>query len=261
MASIPGAIAQSRLSGREFTADALVDRDGRLLTCVPRWRVETKAGISVKGSTFESEEVTQLVADALAAVGLTGPANVQGFVDADGAATIDRDQPPLLGRPAADAGRRSRRGRRLPGGDLSSPTSRSRPSPSRRACRCCATSPRSSRTPTTGRRLRRPGQPTATVRSTSAPLEPVDVPVGDAGEGAGPAAAASRASGDVRRMTVYQRRLGVLAHAVLGNNVTETCRVFGISRSTFYRWRSKRPVTASTPSPLTSPAAPLEPVA
>ena len=31
-------IAQTRLSGREFTADALVARDGELLTVVPRWR-------------------------------------------------------------------------------------------------------------------------------------------------------------------------------------------------------------------------------
>ena len=51
-------IVQSRLVGREFTADALVSRDGRLLTVVPRWREETKAGISVKGTTFDSAQVT-----------------------------------------------------------------------------------------------------------------------------------------------------------------------------------------------------------
>src|SRR3712207_2267683 len=73
-------IAQTRLTGREFTADALVDRDGAVLVVVPRWREETKAGISVKGRTFASDAVTGVVAAALAAVGLTGPANVQGFV-------------------------------------------------------------------------------------------------------------------------------------------------------------------------------------
>jgi carbamoyl-phosphate synthase large subunit len=90
-------IAQSRLTGREFTADALVSRAGALLTVVPRWREETKAGISVKGTTFESESVTAVVADALDAVGLTGPANVQGFVGADGAVTVVEINPRFSG--------------------------------------------------------------------------------------------------------------------------------------------------------------------
>jgi carbamoyl-phosphate synthase large subunit len=97
LAADPALIAQSRLSGREFTADALVARDGRLLTVVPRWRDETKAGISVKGTTFDSEPVTALVADALAAVGLTGPANVQGFVAGDGTATVVEINPRFSG--------------------------------------------------------------------------------------------------------------------------------------------------------------------
>ena len=90
-------IAQTRLSGREFTADALVDRDGTLLTVVPRWRDETKAGISVKGTTFTSEAVTDVAAAALAAVGLTGPANVQGFVADDGTATVVEINPRFSG--------------------------------------------------------------------------------------------------------------------------------------------------------------------
>jgi carbamoyl-phosphate synthase large subunit len=97
MAADPDLIAQTRLGGREFTADALVARDGRLLTVVPRWRDETKAGISVKGTTFESEAVTDLVADALAAVGLTGPANVQGFLVDDGTATVVEINPRFSG--------------------------------------------------------------------------------------------------------------------------------------------------------------------
>jgi carbamoyl-phosphate synthase large subunit len=79
-ATVPDAIAQTRLYGSEFTADALVDRDGTLLTCVPRWRDETRGGISVRGTTFDSAAVTQAVAATLRATGVTGPANVQGFV-------------------------------------------------------------------------------------------------------------------------------------------------------------------------------------
>jgi carbamoyl-phosphate synthase large subunit len=93
----PDLIAQTRLEGREFTADALVDRGGELLTVVPRWRDETKAGISVKGTTFASETVTALVGDALDAVGLTGPANVQGFVHDDGTATVVEINPRFSG--------------------------------------------------------------------------------------------------------------------------------------------------------------------
>jgi carbamoylphosphate synthase large subunit len=90
-------IAQTRLPGREFTADALVSRTGEILTVVPRWREETKAGISVKGTTFDSAAVTDVVARALEAVGVTGPANVQGFVAPDGDATVLEINPRFSG--------------------------------------------------------------------------------------------------------------------------------------------------------------------
>ncbi|WP_375335637.1 ATP-grasp domain-containing protein [Blastococcus sp. TML/C7B] len=80
-----------------FTADALVDRNGELLTVVPRWRTEVKAGISVKGTTFDSSTVTDAVAGALEAVGLTGPANVQGFVADDGRVTVLEINPRFSG--------------------------------------------------------------------------------------------------------------------------------------------------------------------
>ncbi len=93
----PSLIAQTRLPGREFTADALVGRDGALVTVVPRWRDDTRAGISVKGTTFDSAEVTTVVAAALEVVRLTGPANVQGFVADDGRATVVEVNPRFSG--------------------------------------------------------------------------------------------------------------------------------------------------------------------
>jgi carbamoyl-phosphate synthase large subunit len=81
---VPDPLVQTRVTGREFTVDALVDRDGELSGAVARWRHEVKAGISTKGSTFHSRDVTDGVATVLAAVGLHGPANVQGFVAGDG---------------------------------------------------------------------------------------------------------------------------------------------------------------------------------
>ena len=87
---VPDPVVQTRLSGREFTVDALVDRDGGLVGAVPRWRTETKAGISVKGETFVDERVTAGVVAVLHAVGFSGPANVQGFVtDSGGTAFVE----------------------------------------------------------------------------------------------------------------------------------------------------------------------------
>lgn len=81
---VPEPIVQSRLSGREFTVDALVGRDGRMAGAVPRWRLETKAGISTKGETFACTMLTKRTGELLDALRLRGPANVQGFVSADG---------------------------------------------------------------------------------------------------------------------------------------------------------------------------------
>lgn len=41
-----------------------------------------------------------------------------------------------------------------------------------------------------------------------------------------------------RDQIIYQRRLRVLAHAEATGNIAETCRVFGVSRTRFYEWRS-----------------------
>ncbi|GIF14235.1 ATP-grasp domain-containing protein [Actinoplanes teichomyceticus] len=97
LATVPGAIVQTRLSGREFTADALVDRDGTMVACVPRWREETRGGISVRGTTFASPAVTEVVAATLRAVRHTGPANVQGFVADTGEVTIVEVNPRFSG--------------------------------------------------------------------------------------------------------------------------------------------------------------------
>jgi carbamoyl-phosphate synthase large subunit len=96
LSRVPDPIVQTRLAGREFTVDALVDRDGRLAGAVPRWRLETKAGISTKGRTFAHNELTAAVGALLAAVGLDGPANVQGFV-ADGKAAFVEINPRFSG--------------------------------------------------------------------------------------------------------------------------------------------------------------------
>ena len=75
----PEPLVQTKITGREFTVDTLSGDDGRLYGAVPRWRVETKAGISTKGLTFESPELVGELAKLLAVLRLAGPACVQGF--------------------------------------------------------------------------------------------------------------------------------------------------------------------------------------
>jgi carbamoyl-phosphate synthase large subunit len=77
----PDAIIQTRCGGREFTVDALVDRDASVPGIVARWRLETKSGISTKGTTFSDARIDELVRSTVAALGLQGAINLQGFVD------------------------------------------------------------------------------------------------------------------------------------------------------------------------------------
>jgi len=94
---VPDPLVQTRLSGREFTVDALVDREGRFAGGVPRWRVEVKAGISTKGETFADDRVLDGTAAVLAAVGLRGVACVQGFVTDTGQVVFVEANPRFSG--------------------------------------------------------------------------------------------------------------------------------------------------------------------
>jgi carbamoyl-phosphate synthase large subunit len=84
LALVPDPIVQHRAVGTEFTADALVGPDGLPAAVVCRWRLETRGGISTRGQTFEDPAIRAAVEASLTAVGLTGPANVQGFAGPDG---------------------------------------------------------------------------------------------------------------------------------------------------------------------------------
>jgi len=94
---VPEPLVQTRLAGREFTVDCLVERNGVLVGAVPRWRVEVKAGISTKGLTFADGPLVALTAELLGAIGLQGIANVQGFVADDGAVSFVEVNPRFSG--------------------------------------------------------------------------------------------------------------------------------------------------------------------
>lgn len=97
LSRVPEPIVQTRLTGREFTVDALTDRDSRLVGAVPRWRLETKAGISTKGRTFACPQVARETGRLLASLGHQGPANVQGFMADDGSISFIEVNPRFSG--------------------------------------------------------------------------------------------------------------------------------------------------------------------
>ncbi len=97
IALTPDPIVQTKIEGREFTADALVYPSGELCGVVPRWRLATKGGISTLGRTFDDHAVGDVVGRVLKAIGHVGPANVQGFVASDGSVTIVEVNPRFSG--------------------------------------------------------------------------------------------------------------------------------------------------------------------
>jgi len=94
---VPDPIVQTRLEGREFTVDLLVDRDGVVAGAIPRWRLATKAGISTQGRTFSDPDVATIASSAVESLGLRGAVNVQGFVDVDGAIGLVEVNPRFSG--------------------------------------------------------------------------------------------------------------------------------------------------------------------
>lgn len=91
------AVIQDAVDGDEFTMDCLVGPDGVFAGGAARWRTDTRGGISTVGTTFTNQAVTDAAAAATAAVGLVGPACVQGFVRPDGSVVIIEINPRFSG--------------------------------------------------------------------------------------------------------------------------------------------------------------------
>jgi carbamoyl-phosphate synthase large subunit len=80
---VPAPIVQERVYGVEFTADCLVDRDGKA-SAVLRKRNLVKNGCVAVSTTFEDQAVRDLVVKTLQAVRAEGLSCVQGFITDDG---------------------------------------------------------------------------------------------------------------------------------------------------------------------------------
>ena len=57
---IENPIIQEYLEGKEYTVDCLADISGNLILAIPRERIETKSGISVKGKVIRNEELEKI---------------------------------------------------------------------------------------------------------------------------------------------------------------------------------------------------------
>jgi carbamoyl-phosphate synthase large subunit len=84
---VPEPVIQERVHGTEFTADCLVDRDGRP-SMILRTRDLVKAGLAAVSTTFDDLTARDLVEQTLRAVRAAGLCCVQGFITSDGAVTI-----------------------------------------------------------------------------------------------------------------------------------------------------------------------------
>ena len=70
-------IISEYLPGKEFTVDVLSDLSGAPLCAVPRERIETKAGISVKGKIIKNDYIQNLCLDLAKYLNLKGPVCMQ----------------------------------------------------------------------------------------------------------------------------------------------------------------------------------------
>lgn len=92
-----GYLAQEMIVGNEYTVDVLRNADGRFLATVPRLRVSTKSGMSIKGITVRDLTLIQLTQKAVDVVGLYGACNVQWIVDGLGRPWLIEINPRLAG--------------------------------------------------------------------------------------------------------------------------------------------------------------------
>jgi len=70
---IKNPIIQEYLEGNEYTVDCLADMMGKLLFCIPRIRLETKAGVSIKGKVIKNKKIEKIAEKISQKIKFTGP--------------------------------------------------------------------------------------------------------------------------------------------------------------------------------------------
>ena len=77
-------IIQEYLVGDEYTIDTLSDLEGRVLSAVPRKRLEVRAGEVSKAVTVKDNRLIELAVWVIEDLGIIGPANLQAKILPDG---------------------------------------------------------------------------------------------------------------------------------------------------------------------------------
>lgn len=85
------------LPGQEYTVDVLCDFDGRPVVIVPRKRLETKRGTSMKGETHKHPEILENVKKLCGILKFIGPVNIQFKPDSSGMMKIVEINPRFSG--------------------------------------------------------------------------------------------------------------------------------------------------------------------
>lgn len=82
-------IIQEFVQGEEYTVDILADKDGSVLSSVPRLRLHTESGISVKGKTVYDEEIINYCRKIAKELKLFGPSCIQCIRSKEGVRFVE----------------------------------------------------------------------------------------------------------------------------------------------------------------------------
>lgn len=90
-------IVQEYLPGQEWSVDCLTNKKGKLLMIIPRLRIETKSGISVKGKIIKKKELEQMAEKITQAIKFRGIFFFQAKEDKNGSPKLTEINPRIAG--------------------------------------------------------------------------------------------------------------------------------------------------------------------
>ena len=78
---VPSPIIQEFIEGKEYTIDVFCDRGGRVVSCVPRERLQVRAGEVSKAITRNHKKIIKQAVDICEKLGGLGPLTLQCIED------------------------------------------------------------------------------------------------------------------------------------------------------------------------------------
>ena len=93
----PRELTQAFVEGDEYTVDVLRAKEGEFLAVVPRLRIDTSAGQSIKGRTVKHEALIAVTKRLVDFLGLWGAVNAQWIIDSEGVPWLIEVNPRLAG--------------------------------------------------------------------------------------------------------------------------------------------------------------------